>query len=451
MTHLALFKIKDPTFDYTRYGLSDVFFSLDVVRNISPSKNTTVTSYPVLDGTTRADNISEEKGTFNLTGVLTDIHHAPDKTNFVKSTSNVSRVSVQIALLKALRTNAVFLDIITEDEVFKDYVLTGISYGKESFGTVNVSLSFTEIIMFGDDIDIRDLSDRYQIPDPLGDIETERFRARAMNSDIDLIRECNRIVTTSDLRTPHIHIIGSPEMNADVLIEPIKYKRFQRKLTSFGNVFKYTTEAAVFSENTPARRIVTGVTDRNYFLDIEIPLLKKDGIVIPKIPDVHSPRLNNIILPLTSLYDVKISLKQYHETGYRTLYTFNSRDLIIPAKFSFITNGIHPLTNVLTYDANGLSNDYIADYSNIKGYEYGLSFMRKTTLDTYKVFPNLLRDKSLGYLYAASYEVSDDNVNSRIQMALVYIQPDALEHIKNEMTARFKESSYFRNKKFIWW
>ena len=108
MRHITLIRIKNEDFDYTKYGLENNYFTIDISQTLNYTKNVGFTQYALLDGTTRVDNISREPGSVSFQGVLGEIRAGGKDENFVKSTLSKTRLQNQMDLLEALRDEAIF-------------------------------------------------------------------------------------------------------------------------------------------------------------------------------------------------------------------------------------------------------------------------------------------------------------------------------------------------------
>ena len=158
MRYLALFKIKNSDFDYTKYGLNDVFFSIDITKSIQASKGVKTTQYPLLDGTTRIDTISRAPGTLNFQGNIGELLSAKSLERSVKASGDLTRMEVELALLEDLRDNAIVLDVITHVKTYRNYIIESIGAGVSQFGISDINLSMKELLTFGDEIEVEENS-----------------------------------------------------------------------------------------------------------------------------------------------------------------------------------------------------------------------------------------------------------------------------------------------------
>jgi len=146
-TSLVLFKIKNRSFPRDDFGIrNDFTFSLVVNSNFSNQTKVTLTSNPVADGTTRMDTISRAAGSINIAGKIGELTNS--NRHGLTITQNESLTTKMINLLKYLMTNAIFLDIITEDQTYANYVITDINITKTTFASADVSLSLAEILLY---------------------------------------------------------------------------------------------------------------------------------------------------------------------------------------------------------------------------------------------------------------------------------------------------------------
>ena len=163
--YVALFKIKNESFDKNRFGLSDNEFLLDVISGFSFSKNINTTTQPVLDGTHRMTNVSREPGSLRIEALIGEHHFAyGERKPYIKPTQTrgkkgqdfstplqtVPRTIVIQQLLEYLRDEAIFLDIYAQNGkmIYRDYILKQISYSQENIDALRVTLNFEEVLMF---------------------------------------------------------------------------------------------------------------------------------------------------------------------------------------------------------------------------------------------------------------------------------------------------------------
>lgn len=165
--YLVLFEIKNEDFKPENFGLTTNMFSIDITKSISDNKNIQTTSQPVLDGTTRLENISREPGNFSLSGTIADHHfyYGDNQKLFVKPTKiyftnpvqgqlqlfkTKSRLVIQKELLEYLRDNAIFLDIYTNNGeiIYNDYIIKSLSFSQDRFGAITVNIGLEQVLMF---------------------------------------------------------------------------------------------------------------------------------------------------------------------------------------------------------------------------------------------------------------------------------------------------------------
>ncbi len=163
--YVALFKIKNESFDKNRFGLSDNEFLLDVISGFSFSKNINTTTQPVLDGTQRMTNVSREPGSLRIEALIGEHHvYSGERKPYIKPTQTrgkkgqdfstppqtVPRTIVIQQLLEYLRDEAIFLDIYAQNGkmIYRDYILKQINYSQENIDALRVTLNFEEVLMF---------------------------------------------------------------------------------------------------------------------------------------------------------------------------------------------------------------------------------------------------------------------------------------------------------------
>lgn len=448
---LSIFKIKDKYFDYDEYGLEDVYFALDMSRSIQHSKNTNTTDYALLDGTTRIDTVSKAPGTINFQGKIGELNYSTNPAMNIKQHQDRNRLQNQMYLLESLRDQAVLLDIITAEKVYKDYLLTTINFGKTNLGTIDVNLTFKEIILFGDEIDIFSNKDSYTFDDTVISHNLENLTVNEVNSDIELINEVYRLVTESEIVNDYIIRLGNAETYPDLVIPPIEYERGSIRSNFTPNAFEYIYKSPKITKDYDAKEYISGLVRGNYYLHISIKDIAR-GILTSTLKGnvisypLDSPSIVEPVFKDVGMNEIKIQLIKKNIRGDdKVEYVINTKDLIIPPKYSEkAPNGINPVVD------DGGSYNYINNNGMLKGYKAGTGFINKNRYGVYTTTTNLLRSAEMGYLYPAFYESSVGNKNY-INLGFVYIHPKALPFIKEKLTEVLEKSPYFKNKTFRWW
>ena len=267
---LSIFKIKDRFFEYEEFGLEDVYFALDMSRSIQHSKSTITTDYALLDGTTRVDTVSNAPGSITFQGKIGELVFSTNPTMNVKEHQNRNRLQNQMYLLESLRDQAVLLDIITAEKVYKDYLLTTVNFGKSNLGSIDINLTFKEVIMFGDKIDISNNKDSYSFDNTIISHNLENLVVNDVNSDIDLVNEVYRLITESEIVNDYIIRFGSAETYPDLVIPPLEYERGYI-LTHFKpNSINYEYNNPRSVKDYDAKEYISGLVRGNYYIHISI-------------------------------------------------------------------------------------------------------------------------------------------------------------------------------------
>lgn len=430
MAHITIIRIKNSDFDYTKYGLKNNYFSLDVTTNIGYSKNTGTTQYAVLDGTTRLDNISKQPGDITLQGLLGELRAGNNPEHFAYNTAERNRLQNQMDLLEALRDQAIFVDFITDERTYRNYIITGCTFGKSAIGKIDANITSREAILFGDDVNFSTNNALLYISDYEKENILSKFTMNSIESDDGLIDETNRIITGSILSSPFITVLGPIGNNPDVVIPTYTFKKYTTKTTlpTSAGASVTVTDTTVVTNNNPAAEIYTGVVADGNYLQLTIPLIPKDTFLYSQKIRRNSDGSYNY--SNIGKYRLDIALKNNNEN----LYSFGTTDLLKTPLYSDIVNGIHSLSVV------GSNSDIISSA------RFGLNFIRKQKNDNYTIKPNLLGGtNNRGYLYNATYETPFAS-STILSPMLVYIHPEAWTKIKRELYRVWDESNYFKTK-----
>lgn len=428
MRYLSLIKIKNKDFDFAKYGLKSNYFTIDISQSVNYSRGVGFTQYAVLDGTTRIDNISKEPSSITLQGKLGEVRAGGTHENYVQATISKTRLQNQMDLLEALRDQAIFLDIITDERSYRDHLIQSLSYGKNKFDEIDVSLTIKEVITFGDEIDVQATEQNRPVSLYEQTLLLDRFEMRPINNDSDLVGETNRMILNSVLSSPFIITLGSVDINADIIFPAVNYVKRTSRFVFPNNVnVKTVDDTNEVLNNVIAGELISGpVIEGNYLL-VSTPVVRK-GTNLYRTQLVKQATGKVDEYPVAKTYiNIKIM------NGKNTVYSVNQGSVLMEPKYSNISNGIHPL------DYSGSNGDLISSA------RFGINFIRKLKYNRYTLAPNLLGLDSRGYLYNASYEIKVGS-NSRLQPTLVYIHPLAWKRIKEELKRTWSESTYFRDK-----
>jgi len=433
MQHLAILRIKNSDFDYTKYGLKNNFFSIDVSNAFNYTRNVGVTQYALLDGTVRIDNISREPANFTLQGLLGDVRGGNVSEAFVMSTAQKNRLQNQMDLLEALRDNGVFLDIITDERTYRNCIITGINFGKNRFGQIDAQLNIREAIMFGDEINVvAATANQNTMTFQEVSLLLDAFRMNSINTDEALVNEIHRIVTSSTLTTPCIISLGTASNNTDVTIPTYTYRNRKTSVTMpllVGDM-RTATDTNLLTADVPAIEAISGTVVGGNYLHVTFPFKKADTNLFRTVFYRESNlKILERILPDTSIH-IRLLYNQ------DSIYSTQKGEVLKPAMYSDMVNGIHYL-NVSDSTADTISN-----------FKYGSCFIRKLKNNTYQVVPNLLGNDSRGFLYSATYSTTSGS-NTILHPALIYIEERAWNTIKSELKRVWSASSYFRSKKLV--
>ena len=464
MRYLALFKIKNSDFDYTQYGLSDVYFSIDLATSIQSSKGVKTTQYALLDGTTRIDTISRAPGTLTFQGNIGELFAAKSMERAVKGVGTKSRLELQVELLESLRDNAIVLDVITETKTHRNYIITSVNAGIAKFGISDINLSMKELLTFGDEIEITDddrekLYSDAEIEDEVFVEDTsiqvlDTFSINNFTSDAELIDEAVNVIKNSDLTLPYIIQFGSSHTSPD--IQSKSYVMTSPKLAeneeNEGTNYIYTAMQHL-ADHDP-QILISGYTKDNYKIQITIPAMLKGSLVTEEEQSEHVPHYDVGVKPIfvdEGKYSVQIKVieKPWRKPN-QTRYTTNNKDLLVAPHYSDILNGINPLSS-----SSSFLSDFVEDRGNLDAYKNAMCFLRKCSQDTYRVVPNLLRDTGLGYLYPTFHikRVAYSRfIGHQYNVGFVFIHRDALPKIRAAFESVISNPQHFmHDKKIVWW
>ena len=432
MRHLAVIRIKNSDFNYIKYGLKNNYFSIDVSNSLSYSKNIGITQYALLDGTTRVDNISREPASINLQGLLGEIRGGGSPENFVYGTVEKNRLQNQMDLLEALRDRAIFLDIITDERTYRNYVLKGLSFGKNKFGQVDAQLTLQEVIVFGDDITSISTNNDANIPDYEQGLILDNFQLNNINTDQELVDEIYRILTASTITTPFVISLGPISINPDVVMPHYSYMSAptgSNMPTVVGRSITVSDTNKVVTK-IDASEIISGPVAGGNSLHITLPKKNRyDSLYKTRI--TRNPS-NHYDFAYLANSEVHIRLLN----GNNALYSVQKGEVLKRPTYSDIVNGIHYL-NVSGTSADIISSD-----------KFAMCFVRKQKNNKYTVVPNLLGDSSKGFLFISTFEKALDN-SYELYPSVIYIHPRAWEKIISELQRVWSESEYFKTKELV--
>lgn len=432
MRHLIVIRIKNSDFDYTKYGLKNSYFSIDISNSFSYSKNIGVTQYALLDGTTRVENISREPATFNLQGLLGEVRAGGSPENFVYATAEKNRLQNQMDLLEALRDQAIFLDMITDERTYKNCIITGLSFGKTRIGQIDAQINIREIIVFGDEITTTTTTSSYDITDYEQGLILDEFEMNAITDDEDLVNELYRIMTSSTLSTPFIILLGPVDSNPDAVLPTYSFTKKATSLAlpvNIGNVV-VASDTNALTIKMDAAEIMTGAVAGGNYLHVTMPQ-KALGSNLYKTR-ITKNSLGQYEYMQTPDSFVHVRLLNNDEA----VYSAQKGELLKTPLYSDMVNGIHYLSTA------GSPADIIASD------KYGVCFIRKQKNNRYSLVPNILGNDSRGFLYVATFEKAEGSV-FKLYPILVYIQPRAWESIKTELKRVWAESTYFKTKTLV--
>jgi len=432
MRHLAVIRIKNSEFDYTKYGLKNNYFSIDVSNSLSYSKNIGITQYAVLDGTTRVDNISREPAAINLQGLLGEVRGGGSPENFVYSTVEKNRLQNQMDLLEALRDRAIFLDIITDERTYRNCILKGVSFGKNRFGQIDAQLSLQEVIVFGDDITSISTNNENSIPDYEQNLVLDSFNLKAIDSDQALVDEIYRVLTSSSITTPFVISLGPVSINPDVVMPFYTYQSAATRsnLPSVVGQSILVSDTNKVSIKVDAAEILSGPVVGGNSLHITLP--KKNRLEsLYKTRITRNPN-NYYDFTYTANSEVHIRLLN----GNDTIYSVQRGEVLKRPTYSDINNGIHYLS-VAGSNADIINSD-----------KFAMCFVRKQKNNKYTIVPNLLGDASKGFLFISTFEKAQES-DYQLYPSLVYIHPRAWERIISELNRVWFESNYFKTKTLV--
>lgn len=451
--NLVVFKIKDTDFDYTKYGLEDVYFSIDITNNLNSSKAVKTTQYPLLDGTTRVDTVSRAPGTLNFQGKIGEVYNKANDPKSVKDQGDKTRLEMTIELLEDLRDQAIFLDVITHVKTYYDYRINSVNVGLAQFGVSDLNMQLSETLMFGEEIEvIMDERENAGNPDA-PETSLENFEINQVTTELGFIDEMHRIIKNSELSVPYIVHFGPIDSQPDVTVNPLEISEptMTRQNDQEGLIFTYYPPK--FTKRKSGQILISGYVRDNYKIEIDIPQVLKEYLTIQDYYEDISESRDQSHIPEfseTSRWNIGIKLKKKTDGEDETVYSTNNGDILITPKYSNVTNGMNPISS-----SNTLVNDLIVNTGRIDAVKSSMSFIRKCRNNTYRAVPNLLRDINLGYLYPTFHlkkKTSNASDGYYLNIGFVYIHPDAAKKIKDAISLeQVRNGSLLRSKTIVWW
>ena len=466
MQYLISFYIKNESFPFQDYGLSDRHFILDVTKQLSQSKAVNTTDYPLLDTTTRIDAISLTPGTINFLGTIGELHITKNMERSVKDTIDQNRLQRSIELLERLRDNAYVLDVITPTKTFTNYIMRSLNINMTQFGTAEISVELKEFIAFGNEIK---LSDYVPTSSTTTGDEPLILPSLALNPFINndqLNEELYRIIKNSTLSLPYIITFSGPGQNSDVNIPSyqITQPTLTFKTTRFFGIdlissSDYTSPR--FLQDYTQRDIITGYVNDDIKLQVTFPQIRTNSSISNETTLsflVSQDPVKNIVetprYPIIFKLIQKNKTTSFDETGTDEVkYSVVNRDIFVTPRYSDIRNGINP--TLQSRSKTDLNKDVIY-YSGTAEPKQQYNFLKTCTDGIYRVSPNLLSIPENGYLYDASYiRIIGTGSSTRYlyQPSYVYIHPRVLPFlrlaIENVITS--VPNHYLKGKTIIWW
>lgn len=449
MAFLGLFKIKNGAFDYTKYGLKDNTFAIDVSNSIQSSKGVTFTQYPLLDGTTRIDSVSRAPGTLNFQGKVGDVFHsANNMLSTVQGTVNDTRTQLFVKLLEDLRDNAIVLDIITESKTFENYLIESVSFGMAQFGVIDVNFAMKEFIAFGSEITSINFEPEEFTEDARNDFYLYTLTMNNFTTDQEMFESIFNLLTDSDVAEPYMIKLGSSDFgfNPDVTINPLSVNKptltvdvTKSGLLNFTHKYERTYVPTIVTTKTPTAVYSTGSVVGNLKLKITLPtidigsLVKETEINVNNSYDWYGNGAFDYrpdIFVEEGKYEITAQLLEDDDP--KKIITL--KDLLLTPKYSEISSGINPVK----YVSNSFENDLMISTTGNIINKQALSFIKKTSdPNVYQMERNLLGDSSLGYLYPVKYlkeyppNYAFRNYTYKYVIGFIYFHPELTKKIQD--------------------
>lgn len=432
--YIALFEIKNESFVPEEFGLTSNQFTLDIVTDNSESKNINTTAQPVLDGTTRIDNISREPGAVNISGVIAEHHFASADNPYVNVRPRVSnptltrnnmarrvvteqsRLVLQKKLLEHIRDQALFLDIYMQngDIVLKNYVLKRVSFTQDKIDLLKVSLSLEEVLLFQNPFTFM-LS---------GDFAYETSETTYRN-----------IYNSINFTPANTSREAVEEAVANVVANLPKSARFiAGDAESYGGARAVDARLPYIEVNQDSNgRLTLKISDYN---------LEKAGGLVNSAPNSLKPVGTLNKTPIDLFLGAPIYTKNEIINGkpYSTLngtYHILLKALLVE-KTGYVnvqdSSGQDDLAIMMRKDWSGQEfgtsgSKYVIDNQDNfrRAQEKGWSFLRQTKNNTWKLLPNLLSYSSFGYIYNATFATHGFRVGEvgdyKMYFTLTWIHP----------------------------
>ena len=436
--YIALFEIKNPSFDPAEFGLSGRQFTLDIIKDNSLSKNINTTAQPVLDGTTRIDNISREPGNISINGMIAEHHFANNTNPYIEPRPRLntpiirrkkdislqgtaSRLVVQKNLLEYLRDNAIFLDVYMQngDVVFRNYVLKRVSFTQDQIGVMGVSLALEEVLMFKEPNNFIINSSIIQGSQDVTyrDVYNSIVFEPASNSREDLEAAVAKLI--ANLPAGARFVVGGAESNGwavDKYLAPLP-------------VTVQVTLDATYMHISDAKnsRILNASSDQGSLFkigakrdqDINIEVGYVVGTTVGAGETVNSSltygNYNYIIYGKDGKIIQKTGNFNYTSTPQPSSYAYSIANMMKKnwAGHEFATAG----------------SQFVLDHYNSfkRAQEKGWSFLRETKSSGWKLLPNLLSNPANGYLFNATFATHGfrlgESGDYKLYYTLIWIHP----------------------------
>ncbi|MCK9482110.1 MAG: hypothetical protein M0R38_10180 [Bacteroidia bacterium] len=459
---MALFKIKNESFDKNRFGLSDNEFLLDVISGFSFSKNINTTTQPVLDGSQRMTNVSREPGSLRIEGLIGEHHFArgerkpyinPTQTRgkkgqgFSTLSQTVPRTVVIQQLLEYLRDEAIFLDIYAQNGkmIYRNYILKQINYSQENIDALRVSLNFEEVLMFENPF--------FDLKDETDSSDQKTLTNSQVTADIKFVEpksssqeDIQRAIANMVYKLPsHARaIIGAPLEKSGAYNVDYELKRYMVKANENGEAdlkiaHDQSWDKPVNITVTTTKNTLTSYLDRTgeNFIDAH-----------PHIVFNFSARKE------TERVGTHNTPRDYLVGGYKIWLFFSSDkgDTLLSKKEAYGRHP-HPAAELMKKKFSGDKffvsggSHYVLDEESkaVRAQEKGWSFLRPVKEDKWGTVVNLLGDDSLGYLYNATFSTHGFrfllNYSTYLMyMNFIWIHPVYWQKIKERLQLWVNES-----------
>lgn len=456
--YVALFKIKNESFDKNRFGLSDNEFLLDVISGFSFSKNINTTTQPVLDGTHRMTNVSREPGSLRIEALIGEHHFAyGERKPYIKPTQTrgkkgqdfstppqtVPRTIVIQQLLEYLRDEAIFLDIYAQNGkmIYRDYILKQISYSQENIDALRVTLNFEEVLMFENPF--------FDLKDEIDSSDQKTLTNSQVMADIKFVEpksgsqeDIQRAITSMVYNLPrHARaIIGAPLEKSGAYPVDYELERYMVSADEYGDAdlkiaFDQSWDKPVNIAVDTKKNSLTSYLDsaEGNFTGAYPYIIFNFSAKLGSYTQWTSTGVGNPVFYISGRYKIR-------------LLTTSGKGYTLLSEKEVSGSRPHPAAELMKKKFSGDKffvkggSHYVLDRESkaVRAQEKGWSFLRPVKENKWSTVVNLLGDDSLGYLYNATFSTHGTRLlysksTYLMYMNFIWIHPVYWQKIKERL------------------